>query len=309
MTGTEHGVSCFMIVKDVLSQEYPFLEAIAQALPICDEFLISDGYSTDGTYEILVEISKLNPKIKVYRDRWPPLNKLTVLKDVTNALRKRCSGKYILYVQANEVIHEQSTAIVRELPEIWPNVILFSLPYIQLAGTIKFTEEFRGRLAKNYDFIEAIGDAWTLGLSRSFLKKELLKSLLKPRKILQYLVRGMLYTYANVPSSKYTRAVSLPKPIFRYWCATLSGFYKKLKMHQEMFKDFDFELPKKPKNLLEAANILKEISLKNNLDVPQYPSQFLEVPLNEHPRIMRDLLQEGVYRIRDEIYDLIEKTF
>jgi len=35
-----------MIVKDVLSQEYPFMEAIAQALPICDEFLISDEYST-----------------------------------------------------------------------------------------------------------------------------------------------------------------------------------------------------------------------------------------------------------------------
>jgi glycosyltransferase involved in cell wall biosynthesis len=51
-----------MIVKDVLSQEYPFVEAIAQALPICDEFLISDGYSTDGTYEVLAEISTSNPR-------------------------------------------------------------------------------------------------------------------------------------------------------------------------------------------------------------------------------------------------------
>ena len=42
-------ISGFMIVKDVLRQGYPFVEAIASALPICDEFLISDGYSTDGT--------------------------------------------------------------------------------------------------------------------------------------------------------------------------------------------------------------------------------------------------------------------
>jgi len=296
-------ISCFMIVKNVLLQEYPFLEAIAQALQICDEFLISDGYSTDGTYEVLVEISQLNSKIKIYRDRWPPLNKLAVLKEVTNTLRKRCSGKYIFYLQANEIIHEKDVEIIQELPEIWPNVILFSLPYLQLVGTIKFTEEFRGRLAKNYDFIEAIGDAWTLGVSKSFIKKEALKSLLNPLKLLQYLARGIIYTYANVPSSsKFTRAVSLPKPIFRYWCVSLSGFCKKLKIRQE-FKDFDYRVDgEKPRDFLTAAKILKKIYLKNNLDVP---TCFSEVPLDEHPRIMRDLLREDVYRIRDEVKEII----
>jgi glycosyltransferase involved in cell wall biosynthesis len=227
-----------MIVKNVLSQEYPFLEAIAQALQICDEFLISDGYSTDGTYEVLVEISQLNSKIKIYRDRWPPLNKLAVLKEVTNTLRKRCSGKYIFYLQANEIIHEKA-----------------------------------------------------------------LKSLLNPLKLLQYLARGIIYTYANVPSSsKFTRAVSLPKPIFRYWCVSLSGFCKKLKIRQE-FKDFDYRVDgEKPRDFLTAAKILKKIYLKNNLDVP---TCFSEVPLDEHPRIMRDLLREGVYRIRDEVKEII----
>jgi len=71
--------------------------------------------------------------------------------------------------------------VIKELPEMWPSVMFFSLPYIQLVGTVRFTEEFRGRLAKNYDFIEAVGDAWTLGLSRDFLIRENLKSLLRPR--------------------------------------------------------------------------------------------------------------------------------
>lgn len=143
-------------------------------------------------------------------------------------------------------------------------------------------------------------------MSKNFIKKEALKSLLNPLKLLQYLARGIIYTYANVPSSKFTRAVGLPKPIFRYWCVSLSGFCKKLNKHREMFKVLILGYRgKKPKNFLEAANILKEILLKNNLDAPQYPSQFLEVPPNEHPCIMRDLLEEGVYRIRDEIKDLI----
>jgi glycosyltransferase involved in cell wall biosynthesis len=297
-----------MIVKDVLSQEYPFVEAIAQALPICDEFLISDGYSTDGTYEVLAEISKLNPKIKVYRDHWPPLNSLSVLRDVTNILRRRCTGRYIFYVQANEVVHEQSAMVIKELPEMWPNVMFFSLPYIQLVGTVRFTEEFRGRLAKNYDFIEAVGDAWTLGLSRDFLIREVLKSLLRPRRLLSYSYRGIQSTYANVPTSKYTRAISLPKPIFRYWCVTLSGFCKKLRRHKEMFKDFDYgALGEEPKTFSSAVNFLKKICLKNNLDVPSYPSNILEVPLDEHPHIMRDLLQKGVYYIRDEVKEFIKR--
>jgi hypothetical protein len=133
-------------------------------------------------------------------------------------------------------------------------VIFFSLPYLQLVGTIKLTEEFRGRLAKNNAFIEAVSDAWTLGLSKNFLKKELLKSLLKPSKFLQYFARGVQYTYANVPFSKYTRAVNLPKPIFRYWSVTLPGFMKKLSRHCEMFKDIDFaRINEEPKNFLMAA--------------------------------------------------------
>jgi hypothetical protein len=107
-----------------------------------------------------------------------------------------------------------------------------------LVGTIKFTEEFRGRLAKNYDFIEAIGDAWTLGVSKSFIKKEALKSLLNPLKLLQYLAR---WYYIHICKCSFFFKIytsgKLTKPIFRYWCVSLSGFCKKLKIRQE-FKDF-----------------------------------------------------------------------
>jgi glycosyltransferase involved in cell wall biosynthesis len=78
-----------MIVKDVLEQGYPFVEAIASALPICDEFLVSDGYSTDGTYEVLQKISKVNPKVKVHRCKWSDKKDITILADVTNEVRSK----------------------------------------------------------------------------------------------------------------------------------------------------------------------------------------------------------------------------
>ena len=46
-------ISGFMIVKDVVAQGYPFLEAITAALPVCDEFLISEGFSSDYTWDAL----------------------------------------------------------------------------------------------------------------------------------------------------------------------------------------------------------------------------------------------------------------
>jgi len=45
-------ITCFMIVRNALNQGYPFLEARAQALPVCDEMLLGDGGSTDGTLQI-----------------------------------------------------------------------------------------------------------------------------------------------------------------------------------------------------------------------------------------------------------------
>jgi len=90
-------ISGFMIVKNVLEQGYPFVEAIASALPICEEFLISDGYSTDGTFETIEKISKLNSKVKVFRQEWPNIKSANALTEVTNGLRKKCRFEYIFF--------------------------------------------------------------------------------------------------------------------------------------------------------------------------------------------------------------------
>ena len=64
-------ISGFMILKNAISQGYPFLEAIIAALPICDEFLVSDGNSQDGTWEALQFLHRRHSdKILLFRDEW-----------------------------------------------------------------------------------------------------------------------------------------------------------------------------------------------------------------------------------------------
>jgi hypothetical protein len=82
------------------------MEDISSALPVSDEFLLSEDYSKDGTYEILERITGVNPNVKVYRYRWPDKKEMTLLADVTNEVRGRCQDEYIFSVQANEIIHD-----------------------------------------------------------------------------------------------------------------------------------------------------------------------------------------------------------
>jgi glycosyltransferase involved in cell wall biosynthesis len=209
-------ISGFMITKDVLKQGYPFVEAIASALPICDEFLVSDGYSTDGTYEVLKKMVAVNPKIKVCQQHWPSRKDVTVLSDVTNKVRSKCRFDYMLSLQANEIIHEQSAPFIKALPEMFPAVDTYSFPFIQFLSKYKFAEGFRLRFSKNVPSIVAKGDAWTLGASKQFTRSKIIRALARPRRFYYYLAKGVEFVHANPCFDYRSRAIYLPNPVFRY---------------------------------------------------------------------------------------------
>ena len=224
-----------MVLKNALKTGYPFVEAITASLPISDEFLISEGYSSDGTFEILQKISELNKKIKVFRQNWPATKKYSVIGQVTNSIRAKCSYDYIFSIQANEVIHEESVEFIKQLPEICPTVNTFSLPFIHFVRDYKFYEDFRLRFSKNVKGIVAIGDAWSMGASRPFIREEAFKSLRNPRKLQRYISKGISFTYANTCIDPKSRAIYLTKPIFRYWSLFPQDYLEKCERHAEMF--------------------------------------------------------------------------
>lgn len=303
-------ISGFMIVKDVLKQGYPFAEAVAAALPICDEFLISDGYSTDGTFEIVERMANLNKKIIVSRQAWPSARKYSILSEVTNVVRKKCRFEYILSIQANEIIHEDNVDFIRELPEICPKVNTFSFPFWHFVNNYKFYEDFRLRFSRNLPSIVATGDAWSLGVSKAFVKSETLKTLKNPRKLLRYLGRGIDWTYANVGVNPTSRAIYLPKSIFRYWALFPNDYLEKSLRHAEMFNLKDrYESINELKNLVNnpipfwkrAADIARA-----GLDF-NYPDAFGVVAKENHPKLVQELLSDSsdLYYVREDTLNSI----
>jgi len=301
-----------MVLKNVLKTGYPFAESIAASLPICDEFLISDGYSTDGTFEVLEKISRLNKKVKVLRQEWPSAKRYSVIAEVTNALRAKCSYDYIFSIQANEVVHEKSVDFIRAIPEICPRVNTFSLPFVHLVKDYRFFEDFRLRFSKNMANIVAVVDAWTLGPSKSFTNSETLRGFRHPRRMLQYVYKGIEWTYANSCISPLSRAMYLPKPIYRYWSLFPVDYLEKCEKHIEMFG---------------LHELRKDVEiLKNHLGYPasfwrkaadirrkelgfHYPDALGMVELDDHPKIVKGLLTDSTinsYKVREEVLDSIK---
>ena len=99
-------ISGFTFVRNAIDLYYPVVEAITSILPICDEFIVAAGDSTDGTTELLRGIH--DPKIKIIETVWDPAQFVRGASNAqqTNIALEACTGDWAFYLQADEVVHE-----------------------------------------------------------------------------------------------------------------------------------------------------------------------------------------------------------
>jgi glycosyltransferase involved in cell wall biosynthesis len=100
-------ISGFSFVRNGFNYNVPFIEAMQSILPICDEFIIAVGDSTDGTVEAIEALQ--NPKIKIVHTIWN-MQKNTggkIFAEQSNIALDHCTSDWAFHVQADEVIHEQ----------------------------------------------------------------------------------------------------------------------------------------------------------------------------------------------------------
>ena len=98
-------VSACCFIKDTFKGAFCIFESLASLLPFCDEMLVMDLGSTDGTLETLYEISKANHKIRLILDRFPLID-ASVFAILANDLVSQCKHENVLYFQADEIWHQ-----------------------------------------------------------------------------------------------------------------------------------------------------------------------------------------------------------
>jgi hypothetical protein len=109
-------ISGFSMARNADKLYYPLEAAIRSILPIVDEFVVAigNGDEDDNTRAIIAAID--DPKIKIIDTVWD-INAYpngTENAHQTDIAKNACTGDWLFYLQADEVIHEKYHAVIRE---------------------------------------------------------------------------------------------------------------------------------------------------------------------------------------------------
>ena len=102
------------VVRNCIDNGYPFIESILSAYPLCGEYLVNDGGSTDGTSEALRRLSETYPRIKVFNIADEANLRWDSVSNQINHMIKRACGTTIFLGNADELIHEADVPRIRE---------------------------------------------------------------------------------------------------------------------------------------------------------------------------------------------------
>ena len=153
-------VSGYTTTLNCIRNGYPWRASIKSMLEFCDDVVVVDGGSDDGTYEQLIEWAEEAPRLKVHlieRDWDHP--RFAVFDGAQKAeARKRCTGNFCWQQDADEVVHEEDYQKIVELTRNFPaQTDIVSLPVVEYWGGPEKVRmdinPWKWRLTKNLPYI------------------------------------------------------------------------------------------------------------------------------------------------------------
>jgi hypothetical protein len=103
-------ISGFSIVRNADVLDFPVEASLRSILPLCDELVVNVGVSEDHTLERVRSIG--DPRIRVLESTWDFSRGEAVLREETARAMRACRAPWGLYIQADEVLHEQSLSLL-----------------------------------------------------------------------------------------------------------------------------------------------------------------------------------------------------
>ena len=113
-------VTGFSFIRNAVKYNYPIEEALRSILPLCDQVVVAVGDSSDGTCEL---VAGIDPKIRIIDTVWDETIREggRVLAVETDKAFQAIGNEadWCIYIQGDEVLHEDGYPAVREAMEKW----------------------------------------------------------------------------------------------------------------------------------------------------------------------------------------------
>lgn len=109
-------ISGFTMAKNASKLYYPIAQSIQSILPIVDEFIVALGdCDEDDTTRAQIENIK-STKIKIIDTVWDLDKYPRGMENAhqTDIAKSHCTGDWLFYLQADEVVHEDDLSIIKE---------------------------------------------------------------------------------------------------------------------------------------------------------------------------------------------------
>ena len=174
-------VAGFTFIRNAITNDYPIVEAITSILPICDEFIIAHGNSSDDTLKLLQSID--SPKIKIIETTWDDEVReggKTFALETDKAFKAISKdADWAFYIQGDEVIHEKYHDEIKKEMEIClndKNIEGLLFKYLHFYGSYDYIAVSRRwyrkeiRIVKNLEGISSYRDAQGLRIDGRKIK-------------------------------------------------------------------------------------------------------------------------------------------
>ena len=153
-------LSGYTTTKDVINSCYPWEQAIQSMLGFCDEVVVMDGGSTDGTWESLSAWSKKEEKLKIYQNKKDYTHKRFAVFDgqLKAEAREKCTKDWCWQQDSDEIVHEDDYKKIKILArQLAKPIHLLALPVVEYWGGSEKVRldvnPWKWRLSRNYDYI------------------------------------------------------------------------------------------------------------------------------------------------------------
>ena len=108
-------ISGFTFLRNGVQYDYPFQESILSLLPLVDELIVVVGKGSDSSLQAIQGLANKHSKIQIHETTWDESLRKDglILSQQTNLAMEKCTGDWGIYLQADEVLHEEDYEKIR----------------------------------------------------------------------------------------------------------------------------------------------------------------------------------------------------